>query len=57
MINIHGGNITATGNQYGAGIGGGDGHGFGQQANNSGLHHVFIEEHNDDESDDDDAGE
>ena len=27
MINIHGGNITATGNQYGAGIGGGDGHG------------------------------
>ena len=38
MINIHGGNITATGNQYGAGIGGGDGHGFGQQANNSGLY-------------------
>jgi predicted outer membrane repeat protein len=37
MINIHGGTITATGNTYGAGIGGGDNHGFGLQANNSGL--------------------
>ncbi len=37
QINIHGGTITATGNQYGAGIGGGDSHGFGLQANNSGL--------------------
>jgi predicted outer membrane repeat protein len=37
MINIHGGIINATGNAKGAGIGGGDGHGFGPQANNSGL--------------------
>ncbi len=37
MINIHGGTINATGNTYGAGIGGGDNHGFGLQANNSGL--------------------
>lgn len=34
IINIHGGIIDATGNKYGAGIGGGDGHGFGLQANN-----------------------
>ncbi len=38
MINIHGGTIHATGNKYGAGIGGGDNHGFGPQANNSGLY-------------------
>lgn len=38
IINIHGGIIDATGNKYGAGIGGGDGHGFGLQANNSGLY-------------------
>lgn len=37
MINIHGGTINATGNKYGAGIGGGKNHGFGLQANNSGL--------------------
>ena len=37
MINIHGGTITATGNEYGAGIGGGDNHGFGLQSINSGL--------------------
>lgn len=37
MINIYGGTINATGNTYGAGIGGGDNHGFGLQANNSGL--------------------
>ena len=38
LINIHGGTIHATGNKYGAGIGGGDNHGFGPQANNSGLY-------------------
>ncbi len=37
QINIHGGTVTATGNEYGAGIGGGDSHGFGLQSNNSGL--------------------
>ena len=37
MIIIHGGTINATGNKYGAGIGGGDKHGFGLQSNNSGL--------------------
>ena len=38
IINIHGGTIHATGNKYGAGIGGGDNHGVGPQANNSGLY-------------------
>lgn len=38
IINIHGGTIHATGNKYGAGIGGGDGQSFGPQANNSGLY-------------------
>ena len=38
MINIHGGTINAKGNAKGAGIGGGDNHGFGPQANNSGLY-------------------
>ncbi len=38
IINIHGGTIHATGNKYGAGIGGGNNHGFGPQANNSGLY-------------------
>ena len=38
IINIHGGTIHATGNKYGAGIGGGDGQSFGPQADNSGLY-------------------